>query len=359
MINIDKTKPEKPARSPDIGGQAVIEGVMMKSPEAIAISVRRPDGSIARAYQKYVAPSKKYKQLGWPVIRGIVNMALMLMLGVTTLDTSTKLLGLETEEPGKFEKWLSERLGLGIEKIVMGVAVALAVGLSLLLFMVIPSGIASLINGLTSNLLIVNLCAGIVRVAILIGYIWATGLIPDMKRVYMYHGAEHKTVHCHEHGLPLTPENAQRFTTLHPRCGTSFLLLVMVISVLLGAIADQLIYLIFGIARLTFPLRLLRSLITLPLVAGVSYETLQGLAHSNSPLARALRWPGLMLQHLTTREPDDSMLEIAIDAMLRAMHGPRGAEVQLAADGSPITAPVEEVTPEPGTGLEPEVEPAS
>ncbi|GHU71382.1 membrane protein [Clostridia bacterium] len=350
MITIKKDKEQRP---PDIGGQAVIEGVMMKSPEAIAISVRKPDGTIARAYQKYVSPSKKHKQLGWPVIRGVVNMVLMLMLGVTTLDTSTKLMGLESEEPSKFEKWLSEKLGLGLEKIVMGVAVLLAVGLSLLLFMVIPSGIASLINGLTTNLLVVNLCAGVVRVVILIGYIWATGLIPDMKRVYMYHGAEHKTVHCHEHGLPLTPQNAQQFTTLHPRCGTSFLLLVMVISVLLGAIADQLIFLIFGIARLSFPLRLLRSLITLPLVAGTSYEVLQGLAHSNSALARALRWPGLMMQHLTTREPDTSMLEIAIDAMLRAMNGPTAAEnvtetATVSADV--IVAPTEEVVPEPGVG---------
>ncbi|GHU70860.1 membrane protein [Clostridia bacterium] len=354
-------KNNKDERKPDIGGQAVIEGVMMKSPEAIAISVRTPDGRIARAYQRYEAPSKKRKWLGWPVIRGIVNMVLMLMLGVTTLDTSTKLLGLETEEPSKFEKWLSQKLGMGIEKLVMGVAVILALGLSLLLFMVIPNAIATGLNRLTTNLLIVNLGAGIVRVAILIGYIWLTGLIPDMKRVYMYHGAEHKTVHCHEAGLELTPENAKRFSTLHPRCGTSFLLLVMVISVLLGAIADQLIHLIFDITRLSFPLRLLRSFITLPLVAGVSYEALQGLAHSNSPLARALRWPGLMMQHLTTREPDLSMLEIAIDAMERAMNG---NQVLQEADVAPIVinqtivAPVEEVTPEPGVGHGPELEPA-
>jgi uncharacterized protein YqhQ len=336
----------------------VIEGVMMKSPEAIAISVRRPDGAIARAYQRYTPPSRKHKQLGWPVIRGVVNMALMLMLGVTTLDASTKLMGLESEEPSRFEKWISQRLGLGVEKIVMGVAVVLALGLSLLLFMVIPSGAAALVNGLTKNLLVVNLCAGVTRVGILIAYIWATGLIPDMRRVYMYHGAEHKTVHCHEAGLPLTPENARQFTTLHPRCGTSFLLLVMVISVLLGAIADQLIYLIFDIARLSFPLRLLRSLLMLPLVAGVSYEALQGLAHSDSRLARSLRWPGLMLQRLTTREPDISMLEVAIDAMLRAMNGPLAAETAPVAD-SPIAAPAGDITPEPGAGLKPEVEPAS
>ncbi|MDR0395740.1 MAG: DUF1385 domain-containing protein [Oscillospiraceae bacterium] len=358
MITI-KEKKGKPKRPPDIGGQAVIEGVMMKSPQAIAISVRKPDGSIARAYQTYSPPSKKHKALGWPVIRGVVNMGLMLMLGVKTLDTSAKLIGLESEEPSRFEKWISQRLGLGIEKIVMGLAVALAAGMSLLLFMVIPSGAAALINGLTANLLIVNLCAGIVRVAILIGYIWATGLIPDMKRVYMYHGAEHKTVHCHEAGLPLTPDNARRFTTLHPRCGTSFLLLVMIISVLLGAIADQLIFLALGIARLSFPLRLLRSLVMLPLVAGVSYEALQGLAHSNSLLARALRWPGLALQRLTTREPDTSMLEIAIDAMKRAMGEAPESEPSPVIAVSPVIAPTEETTPAPGSIPAPEAEPAS
>jgi uncharacterized protein YqhQ len=140
-----------------------------------------------------------------------------------------------------------------------------------------------------------------------------------MKRVYMYHGAEHKTVYCHEAGIELTPENAKQFSTLHPRCGTSFLLLVMIIAVLLGAVSDQLIHIVFGIERMSFALRLLRSLITLPLVAGVSYEALQALAHSNAALVRALRWPGLQMQRLTTREPDSSMLEIAIDAMQRAL----------------------------------------
>ncbi|MDR1569971.1 MAG: DUF1385 domain-containing protein [Oscillospiraceae bacterium] len=312
----DNAKREK---CPDIGGQAVVEGVMMKSPDAIAVSVRRPDGSIARSYQKYIPPSKKHKWMGLPVIRGVVNMVVMLMTGVRILELSTKLLGMEEEEPSKFEKWLSAKLGQSIEKIVMGVAIVFALGLSLLLFMVIPNFIATLINRSVHSLLVVNLFAGLARILILIGYIYLTGLIPDMKRVYMYHGAEHKTVYCHEAGIELTPENAKQFSTLHPRCGTSFLLLVMIIAVLLGAVSDQLIHIVFGIERMSFALRLLRSLITLPLVAGVSYEALQALAHSNAALVRALRWPGLQMQRLTTREPDSSMLEIAIDAMQRAL----------------------------------------
>jgi len=314
-------RPDKPKKEkcPDIGGQAVVEGVMMKGPDAIAVSVRRPDGNIARSYQKYVPPSKRHKWMGWPVIRGVVNMVVMLMTGVSILETSAKLLGIEEEQPSKFEKWLSDRLGKSIDKIVMGVALVLAVGLSLVLFMVLPNLAAALINRTVSSLLVVNLFAGLVRILILIGYIWATGFIPDMRRVFMYHGAEHKTVYCHEAKLELTPDNAKQFSTLHPRCGTSFLLIVMIIAVLLGAISDQLIHIAFGIPRMTFAARLLRSLIILPIVAGVLYEALQGLAHSNNVWVRALRWPGLQMQRLTTREPDESMLEIAIDALQRAL----------------------------------------
>jgi uncharacterized protein YqhQ len=140
-----------------------------------------------------------------------------------------------------------------------------------------------------------------------------------MKRVYQYHGAEHKTVYCHEAKLPMTVENARKFSTLHPRCGTSFLLLVMIIAVLLGAISDQLILWIFGLAKITLPIRLLRTIITLPVVAGISYEALQALAKRNNWFVKAVRWPGLMMQHLTTKEPDDSMLEVAIDALNRAI----------------------------------------
>lgn len=313
------SRQDNKTKCPDIGGQAVVEGVMMKSPEAIAVSVRRPDGSIARSYQRYVSPAKRHKWMGWKVIRGVVNMVVMLLTGIQILELSAKLLGIQEEEPSKFEKWLSKRLGKSVEKIVMGAAIVIAMGLSLLLFMVIPNFIAALINRWVTSLLVVNLCAGVVRILILVGYIWATGLIPDMRRVFQYHGAEHKTVYCHEAGLELTPENAKQFSTLHPRCGTSFLLLVMIIAVLLGAVSDQLIHIVFGIEKMSFALRLLRSLVTLPLVAGLSYEALQGLAHSNAAWVRAIRWPGLQMQLLTTREPDESMLEIAIDAMKRAL----------------------------------------
>ena len=318
----------------DIGGQAVLEGVMMKAPDSIAIAVRKPDGSICVKCDPYVSPAKKHKWMGWPVVRGAVNMVNMLVMGMNTLEASSRMLGVEEEEPTKFEKWLSKTFGKSIDKIVMGVAIVLAVFLSVGLFMVIPSIFATLINKVVKSLLVVNLCSGVVRILILIAYIWGCGKIPDMRRTFEYHGAEHKTVYCHEAGLELTPQNAKQFSTLHPRCGTSFLLITMIIAILAGAVVDQLLHAIFGVERLTFLARLARSIILLPLIAGVSYETLKGLAHSDNKLVRALRWPGLMLQHLTTREPDEKQLEVAIVSMKAALAGKKMPETILGKDGA-------------------------
>ena len=308
----------------DIGGQAVMEGVMMQSPasESMAIAVRKPDGKIVVTCERREPLSKKHKWMSWPIVRGCVNMVAMLKMGMQTLDKSTQMLGVLDEEPTKFEKWLAEKLGKSIDKIVMATAMILAVVLSLFLFVFLPSTAATLVSRVVDNRIVINLIAGVVRIAILVGYIWAVALMPDNKRTFMYHGAEHKTVYCNEAGLELTPENAKKFSCLHPRCGTAFLFLVMIISILIGSVADQLIYLIFGIEKLGFLARFGRSLLILPLVTGVSYEVLKGLAHAGDSLpVRILRWPGLMLQHLTTREPDEQMLEVAIAAMKAAKAG--------------------------------------
>ncbi|HIQ71396.1 MAG TPA: DUF1385 domain-containing protein [Candidatus Onthenecus intestinigallinarum] len=303
----------------DIGGQAVMEGVMMKSPDAVAVAVRRPDGSIVVDREPYVPLSRRHRWMGWPIVRGVVNMVSMLAMGMGVLQKSTQMLGVLEEEPSRFEKWLANKLGANIDKIVMGVAGVLAVCLSVLLFVMLPSGVATLAGRSIDNAIVINLIGGVVRIAILIAYIGLIGLMPDMRRIYQYHGAEHKTVYCHEAGLPLTPDNARRFSRLHPRCGTSFLLLVMVISILVGSVADQVIIALTSIEKLSFGLRFVRSLLILPLIAGISYEVLKGLAHSENRCVRALRWPGLMMQHLTTREPDDQMLEVAIASMKAAL----------------------------------------
>ena len=309
----------------DIGGQAVMEGVMMQSPadESIAIAVRRPSGRIVVTCEKREPLAKKHKWMGWPVIRGCVNMVTMLAMGMNTLDKSTQMLGVLEEEPTKFEKWLAEKLGANIDKVVMAVAMVLAVILSLGLFVALPSVAATLAGMVFDNRIVINLIAGVVRIAILVGYMWAVAFVPDIKRVFMYHGAEHKTVYCNEAGEELTPENARKYSCLHPRCGTAFLFLVMIISILVGSVADQLIYVIFGIEKMGFFLRFGRSLLILPLITGISYEVLKGLAHAGDNwLVRALRWPGMMLQNLTTREPDDAMLEVAIASMKAAKAGP-------------------------------------
>lgn len=301
----------------DIGGQAVLEGVMMRSPDKTAIAVRRPDKSIVLKCTPYEPLSKKHPWMGIPVIRGAVSLVTMLTMGMKTMEDATQMLGLLDEEPTKFEKWLAKKLGKGVDKIVMGFAVILAVVLAIGLFMGIPAGIERLLVDRIPAWAY-TIISGIVKVAILIGYMGLIGLVPDIRRTYQYHGAEHKTVYCNEAGKPLTPENAQTFTTLHPRCGTAFLLITMVISVLLFIPLNILLE-SWGVKN--YFLRLLSHLVMLPIVAGFSYEALKGLAHSDSKLAHILRWPGLQLQRLTTRRPDDGMLECAISAMNAALYG--------------------------------------
>ncbi len=313
---------EKKQRPVDIGGQAVLEGVMMKGPEAVAIAVRRDNGDIVVKYDKSEPLSKKHPWMGKPFIRGAVSFVMMLGLGMKTLDASSQMLGTIDDEPSKFEKWLAKKLGKGVDKIVMGVAMVLAIALSLGLFVLLPNIPTQWLTSLGWSMLAVNLVSGVIRIGLLIGYIALCGTIPDMRRTFQYHGSEHKTVYCHEHGLPLTPENAQQFSTLHPRCGTSFLLITFILSILLYTTID---YIILGLTGFNLSsnyfIKILSRIILLPLITGVSYETLKGLAHSESTVCRVLRWPGLMLQKLTTRQPTNEMCEVAIAAMNAALNG--------------------------------------
>ena len=289
-----------------VGGQAVMEGVMMRLNGDTAVTVRRPDGTMVTSLSHMTPLKDKYPWMGLPFIRGIINMATMLYYGMNTLNTSTQMLGILDEEPTKFEKWLSRKLGKGIDKIVMAVAIVLAVLLSVGLFIAIPAGVESLLKSAGANAFQYTLIGGLVKIAILMGYMILVARVPDIRRTFQYHGAEHKTVHCHEAGLHLTPENAQGFSRLHPRCGTAFLLIVFCISILLFLILNVLLPIN------NYFLRLLFHLAMLPIVAGTSYEVLMGLARSESPISHILRWPGLQMQRLTTREPDASMLECAI-----------------------------------------------
>ena len=317
-------------RKPDIGGQAVLEGVMMKAPEYIAIAVRKDDGSIVVKRDAYQSPVKKHKWMGKPFIRGAVNMVLMMSLGMKVLSASGEMSGIMDEEPSKFEKWLAGKLGKGVDKVVMGLAMVLAMALSIGLFVLLPNAPVKALRAAGWSHLAVNLLSGLIRTLILVGYLILCGLIPDMKRTFQYHGAEHKTVYAHEKELPLTPQNAQKQSRLHPRCGTSFLLITFVFSILFYSVIDQVIFSVFGYDMTSnYLLRVVSRLVLLPLVAGSSYEILKGLAHANSPFARALRWPGMQLQRLTTREPTLEMLEVAIASMNAALHGlPEGERTE-------------------------------
>ncbi len=306
----------------DIGGQAVLEGVMMRSPQYVALAVRRPDGSVVCKRDPYISPAKKHKWMGYPFIRGAVSMVTMLTTGMKTLEESARMGGAEEEKPTRFELWLAKKLGKGVDKVVMGVAVVLAVLLSVGLFVLLPNMVIKLFPASATGgmLLLKNLVTGLVRTAILLGYLWFCGRIPDMKRVFRYHGAEHKTVYCHEAGQELTPANARPFTTLHPRCGTSFLLITFILSIVFYSIFDVLVLMLTGFdLGNSYLLRVLTRLLLLPVITGISYEALKGLAHNDGKVCRLLRKPGMQLQRLTTAEPDDGMLEVAIVAMKAAL----------------------------------------
>ncbi len=296
-----------------IGGQAVMEGVMMKAPEGVAMAVRRADGSIAAQYNPWKTKAQKGTFLGLPIVRGVVSFVESLSTGMGTLTDSAKLAGEEIdEEPTKFEAWLSKKLGKSTESIVVGLAVVLAVAMSVGLFFLLPLGVSTLVFGRLENVpgIWKSLTEGFVRLAVFLGYILLCANVKDVRRVFMYHGAEHKTIACYEAEEPLTPENAAKHTRLHPRCGTNYLFLVMAVSILFFAAIGW---------NANFWARLGLRILFLPLVAGLSYEVLRFAAKYDNLLTRVIRAPGMGLQRITTKEPTPDMIEVAIHAFELAM----------------------------------------
>ncbi len=290
-----------------------MEGVMMKSPTGVAMAVRRADGTIATSYDNWTTRAKKGTFLGLPIIRGVVTFIESLSTGMTTLTESAKLAGEDIdEEPTRFEKWLSEKLGKSVESVVVGIAVLLAVVLSVGLFFLLPLGISSLIFGGLADVAGVwkSLTEGLIRLIIFIGYIMLCASIKDVKRTFMYHGAEHKTIACYEAEEELTPDNAMKHSRLHPRCGTNYLFLVMAGSILFFAAIGW---------NASFALRLVMRIAFLPIVAGLSYEVLRFAAKYDNAFTRIIRAPGMALQRITTKEPTEDMLEVAITAFNLAL----------------------------------------
>lgn len=326
-----------------VGGQAVMEGVMMRTPEGdVALAVRRADGTIETEY----TPKKKKEtspMLKWPVVRGVVAFIDALATGMKMTTRSAELYGEEIdEEPSRFEKWLAQKTGKSAMDVAIIVAVVLAIGLAVALFVFLPSLATQIIPWKdTAPRIWKSLTEGFVRLLIFLIYITAISLMKDIRRIYMYHGAEHKTIACYEHEAELTPENAMRYSRLHPRCGTNYLFLVMAVSILFFAALPYTENLL---------LRLLTRIVFLPLVAGLAYEVLKLAAASDKLWARIIRAPGLGLQYLTTREPEPEMIEVAIRAFNLAMNGgketPDGEQSDCEKDLSESKTTKEEKEPE-------------
>lgn len=293
-------------RPSGIGGQAVLEGIMMKNKEKYSVAVRKPDGQIEVRTKVYrsIAGDSKWAKL--PLIRGVVNFIDSLVLGMESLSYSASFYDDEEEqEPGKFEKLLVKLFGEKAEKVVMGCTVAFSVIMAVAIFMVLPYYISSIFrNFIVSNTLLAVL-EGVIRLGLFTLYVVLISCMKDIKRTYMYHGAEHKCINCIERGRELNVKNVRKSSRYHARCGTSFLFIVMVISI---------VFFIF--IRVDSPiLRVVFRILLVPVIAGVSYEFIRLAGRSDNPLVKVLSLPGKAMQKLTTREPDDDMIEVAIAAV--------------------------------------------
>ncbi|MCL1605318.1 DUF1385 domain-containing protein [Phascolarctobacterium sp. ET69] len=306
-------------KKPNVGGQAVIEGVMMRGKTHVAVAVRQPDGEISVDVRPVNSISDRYPILKKPFLRGVVSLVESLVMGMKALAYSAQVSGDEDEKLDSKE---------------MALTIAVSAGLAILLFIVIPTWSMRFLTGITQDHMALNLAEGVLRMAIFLAYIAAISSMNDIQRVFQYHGAEHKTIYTYEAGLPLKVENVRPFSTLHPRCGTNFLMIVMLISMF--------IFTFLGWPSLLE--RIASRIILMPVIAGVSYELIRYAgAHTDNPLVRIAITPGLLLQKLTTRQPDDSQIEVAI-ASLKAVVPPEDLAQE------PETCPEEKLVGEPNAG---------
>lgn len=292
-----------------VGGQAVIEGVMMRGPKFVATAVREPSGEIKVKVDPVSSINDKYPILKKPMLRGVVALGESLVLGLKSLSYSAQMAGEEDEQ-------LSDKE--------LAMTILFSLGLAVLLFVIIPTAAAKYLHSATSDPMVLNLLEGVLRLAIFMVYIYGISRLKDIKRVFQYHGAEHKTIHAYEAGVELTVENVQKFSTLHPRCGTAFLLIVMVVSIIMFAF-------------LGWPdlwVRILSRVVLLPVVAGISYEIIRYAGKTTNPIMHLAILPGLWLQKITTNQPEDDMVEVAIKS-LEAVTVEEKAEVAVKAEAEP------------------------
>lgn len=333
-------KKENKAAYANVGGQAVLEGVMMKNGVTgdVAVSVRADDGSIRTRLSRFESVRKKSAFLRLPIVRGVVNFVEMMILSFSTLDSSADLLGIEEEET-KFEKWLKRRFGKGLLDVLMPISAVLGVVLALVLFMYLPTLAASGIERLIGRELgrWKSLIEGGAKILIFLAYLWLVSLLPDIRRTFEYHGAEHKSIFCYEHKLPLTVENVKAQRRFHPRCGTSFLFVMLILGIVIG------LFIPWG----NRVVRTLLKLLLLPIVVGIGYELLMLFAKNDNWFTRALIQPGLWFQRITTREPDEKQIEVAIRSLKCALPDEFPEEVALVNaenEEKPAAEPTEEKT---------------
>ena len=289
-----------------IGGQAVIEGIMMTNGDRYAPAVRKPDGDIEVQTDSYVSMTEKVKLFALPFVRGVFSFADSMILGMKTLTFSASFFeDDEDSEPSKLEKFLDRVFGEKVEAFLMTVVMIFSVIMAIAIFMILPLLIAGVFKNFIQSETVMAFLEGVIRILIFIAYIKLISRMEDIRRTFMYHGAEHKCINCIEHGLPLNVENVRKSSKEHKRCGTSFLLIVMVISILF-----------FMVIRVDDVwLRILSRVILIPVIAGVSYEILRLAGRSNSKIMDLVSRPGMWMQGLTTTEPDDDMIEVAIAAV--------------------------------------------
>ena len=315
-----------------IGGQALIEGILMRGPDKDAVVCRQNGELVTEVSPRKLPPEKAPKR--WPLIRGVVNFFDSQAVGIKALMRSADLSPEETEEePSKVDQWLEKKLGdEKFQKFLLGSAVVLGTGLSILLFFLLPMIIGGFFDRWVKSNVAICLIEGLVRMVIFLAYMIAVSRMKEMKRLFSYHGAEHKTIRCYEAGLPLTVENVRAQTRLHPRCGTSFLLVVMILSILIFSVASSvLLALVPGLEAMrgTFLYRLIMilfKLLLLPLVVSVAYECNRWVGRHDNALSRVLTAPGMWFQYFTTNEPDDSMIEVGIAAVKAVLPEQEGAD---------------------------------
>ena len=294
------------SRYSGIGGQAVLEGVMMKNKEKYAVAVRKPDGEIEVEVETYqgLAHGSKFKEL--PFIRGIFNFLDSLILGTRALNYSASFYEEEEGKETKFDKAMDKMSGGNGEKLLSGIVTVISIMLAVGIFIVLPYFISSLFESFIRNRSLMAIIEGVIRIALFLLYVWGISAMKDIRRLYQYHGAEHKCINCIEKGRPLTVHNVMRSSRLHKRCGTSFIFFVMLVSIVL--------HFVF-VAVPFYWVRLLGRLLMVPVVAGISFEIIQWAGRTDTKFADMMSKPGLAMQKLTTKEPDDSMIEVAIQAV--------------------------------------------